>query len=161
MHNNWSSRHLMPNVNFPSKCQKGCGVIWNTSVRPCCVMVLKNLTLFWTLYDRINYVCVIKWWRVKLGNNFTRALSTIVTISRLFPSEYRSQSLVSDKLKTLIIDLELRALKTLELFESFLVCCFVRLGFLKRLLMPVIIFIHNILKLRHHLGTETYGRFPW
>ena len=45
-------------------------------------------------------------------------------------------------------------------FEVFLMCFFVCLGFLKRILMPDI-FIHNILKLRRHLGTKTYGRFPW
>ena len=45
-------------------------------------------------------------------------------------------------------------------FEVFLMCFFVCLGFLKHILMPDI-FIYNILKLRRHLGTKTYGRFPW
>ena len=45
-------------------------------------------------------------------------------------------------------------------FEVFLMCFFVCLGFLKRIVMPDI-FIHNILKLRRHLGTKTYERFPW
>ena len=45
-------------------------------------------------------------------------------------------------------------------FEVFLMCFFVCLGFLKRIVMPDI-FIHNILKLRRHLGTKTYERLTW
>ena len=45
-------------------------------------------------------------------------------------------------------------------FEVFLVYFFVCLDFLKRILIPNI-FIHDIFKLRRHLGTKTYGRFPW
>ena len=40
--------------------------------------------------------------------------------------------------------------------ESFLMCSFVCSG----LFCPDI-FIHDILKLRRHLDTETYGRLPW
>ena len=40
-------------------------------------------------------------------------------------------------------------------------CSFVCSGFLKRLFMPLALFIHDILKLRLHLDTEMYGRLPW
>ena len=39
-------------------------------------------------------------------------------------------------------------------------CSFVYLGFPKRVLCPDIV-IHKMLKLRHHIGTETYRRLPW
>ena len=48
------------------------------------------------------------------------------------------------------------------LLEEFLMCSFVRWGFLKGLWMPrPDIFIHNILNFLRHLGTETYGTLPW
>ena len=35
-----------------------------------CVIPSQNV-----YYDKVQFVCVIKWRRVKLGNNFTRVLS--------------------------------------------------------------------------------------
>ena len=76
--------------------------------------------------------------------------------------ELHSQSLVLDKFIALIIDWELRALKTLDLKLLPLVqnwCAFRVSRFSKASFSARDIFIHNISKLRRHLFTETYAMF--
>ena len=82
---------------------------------------------------------------------FSCCLSWIVSIDR------ELHSLKGLELK---FGLSLQNFSTTYLQESFLMCSFVCPGFRKRLLCPDI-FIHDILKLRRHLDTETYGRLPW
>ena len=107
----------------------------------------------------------------EIREEFHACFVQIQIISRAFwlpvdimDDELHSQSLVLDKFITLIIDWELRALKTLDLklclkFRNdvlFRVCRFSKASFNAR-----DIFIHNILKLRRHLFTEMCGRFPF
>ena len=78
--------------------------------------------------------------------------------------ELHSQSLVLDKFITLIIDWELRALKTLDLkfcLKFRIDVLFRVFRFSKASFNARDIFIHNILKLRRHLFTETYASFPF
>ena len=106
----------------------------------------------------------------EIREEFHACFVQILIISRAFwlpidimDDELHSQSLVLDKFITLIIDWELRALKTLDLkfcLKFRIDVLFRVFRFSKASFNAHDIFIHNILKLRRYLFTETYGRFP-